>query len=338
LGIVATPTKDPIVSQLLDSGEITGASADLAKLMKDNVKELEGVERVIQNAEHALIQGSEMIENGLCHYVGFCQNNPAKDCDEVRKQPGILTANLPDGKYWISGDPSVVPPGITQPAPERVTCMFDEQENGWALLFDDTLLEEISQKVTSPLLKYFRIREVLAYTPQMIHTGTSPVRQTVYYADETHMESTQGHTFEELTTNMWMGQDKWGVENDKGLNYPNNQVHYRWKYFGKVQATSPYRGTLYILDDGDVQDPICRTTLDIGRCEQEFHCQVINDTQIITGPVAQTSFPHTSGGIISLGCTDSEQDFTQCGTCTYEGPLGREDIVQSSIIQKMYGR
>lgn len=139
-----------------------------------------------------------------------------------------------------------------------------------------------------------------------------------------------------------------------------------------MQGINPYAGTLFILDDGgsfslnsssgthclffawpdarwnlcrllptDIRDDSCRVTLDLGRCGQEFHCGLVNGTLAATGTFSQTSLPTTPNGVISFGCERSNERFTSCGSCSYDGPDGAPELakrVRNSVVQIMYAR
>jgi len=333
LGIVCLINGSPLThEQMLLQQDST---PDPAALMAASLEQLKAVQQILQNTSVALSQGTNMIVEGLCHFIGFCQTNPAVDCQDIRDQSGLDGATLPDGKYWIGGSSYSGPP-------ERISCYFDSNGNGWTLLFDDTTSSTVSQTIESKLLQAFPIKQVLVYTPDMIEKGGAPVTQTIYYVDEDHLATTPGKTLSQLNAYPWVAQDEWGKENDHGQNFPNKQTHFRWKYFGKDQVPAGYRGTLYILDDGNVQDDSCKTMLSPStQCANDFFCRISNGVSIPAGYVAQTDFPITPLGVISFGCSVSQSNFTQCGSCNYEGPAqdaGLASLIRTSIIQKMYGK
>jgi len=214
------------------------------------------------------------------------------------------------------------------------------------LLFDDTSLQYISQIISSPLISAFKFKQVLAFTPNMIRGGVLPIQQPIYYLrSNTKNNSTatnssivpsflieSGKTMDEIQNYMWSGQDQFGIDHDRGQNYPNKQVHYRWKYFGKVDISSPFKNTLYILDDGDIQDQSCQPFLDLSQCNQEFYCDAHSK---VNRKFSQTNLNITSRGIISLGCSEGDDTFTQCGTCKYHGTQSNFDLIQNPVIQKM---
>jgi hypothetical protein len=313
---------------------------DIATVMTEQRDALIEAEKALQSAEESLANGADVIRNGLCNYMGFCAKNPANSCDQIIRQPGLEGAELPDGKYWLTPLAEDLPSGMAVPPLGRVQCLFDKGE-GWTVLFDDSRTNEVKQDLVSPVVRYVRFKEVLAFTPDLLRNGGDPVRQAVYYIDESRIDQTAGKTFDELHNYPWTGQDRSGSENDDGLAYPNRQTHNRFKYLGKMQ--SDYASTLFILDDGDVKDDACKLELDLEKCDQEFYCGTVNGTQAVTGKVAQTSLPTTPKGIISFGCGASNDDFTQCGTCTYEGP--DEDklrlnalAIRRSVVQKFLVR
>jgi hypothetical protein len=48
--------------------------------------------------------------------------------------------------------------------PARIQCLFDEEGKGWTLLFDDSGSAVIKQQIISPMFKYFKFKQVLAYS------------------------------------------------------------------------------------------------------------------------------------------------------------------------------
>eukprot|EP00298_Acanthocystis_sp_HF-20_P005948 c15955_g1_i1.p1 GENE.c15955_g1_i1~~c15955_g1_i1.p1 ORF type:complete len:359 (+),score=148.21 c15955_g1_i1:42-1079(+) len=335
--ICVTQAAPSNLHQALVQADQAAQASSAAIRMRASLDQLKEMEKVIQSTSEALSAGTYMISEGLCHFLGFCENNPATDCQQVHDQAGIENATLPDGKYWLRADPKL---GYNGPA-ERIDCLFDESGTGWALLFDDSASATVSQKVKSPLMQRFKIKEVLAYTPEMIEKALAPVRQPLYYVDDAHIATTAGKTYSEMHAYQWVGQDAWAKQNDQGKNFPKKQKHFQYKYFGKIQVVSGYRGTLYIMDDGNVQDDSCETMLSPTRCGEDFFCTITDSVSTPSGFVAQTSFPVTPLGVISLGCSGFETNFTQCGSCNYDGPannLERAQIIRSSIIQKMYAK
>eukprot|EP00298_Acanthocystis_sp_HF-20_P028318 c7011_g1_i1.p1 GENE.c7011_g1_i1~~c7011_g1_i1.p1 ORF type:complete len:351 (-),score=118.95 c7011_g1_i1:52-1104(-) len=311
------------------------------RMLKESTEKWSSVNETLRNATFALSEGADVVSHGLCRFIGFCQSNPATSCQAIISQPQINQARFPDGKYWLTYDPNSDYSG----PPELVNCLFDDLGNGWTLLFDDSHQALVSQKISSTLVKHFKFTEVLAFTPLMIKKGLPAIKQKIYSVSDNNNTSSSGKTLDQINNNMWFGQDNWGIKNDKGQRYPNAQVHNRWKYFGQVQPNSPYRQTLYIIDDGDIQDKACNALLDYSRCGQEFFCEKKigggSGEMTLSGVFAQSSIPITNRGIISFGCSETDENFTRCGACRYSGPSSNLSLaysVQSSIIQKLYAR
>lgn len=342
--VSAGPTKKvhSLVQHVVSDGigNLTSQQAlDIAELMLANREKLVEAETALRSAEASLAKGADVLKDGLCTFIGFCSSNPATSCQAIVSQPGVKHVDFPDGMYWIG--PGEMDHRIPAPPPARVPCLFDNERNGWTLIFDDSLSNHVRQELYSDVLAFFHFQEMLAFTPKMLADGSAPVRQDVYYIDDTR-PNTRGRTYNDLHNYPWAGQDGWAVEHSDGTLYPNGQEHFRYKYLGKIQSSSPWAATLWILDDGDVKDEACKASLDLSGCDSMYKCTApsANSTRTITGKVPQMAFP-PSRGVVSLGCSTSEYQFTQCGTCNYKGPDDDKqlaDVIRSAIIRKLYAR
>jgi hypothetical protein len=314
--------------QVLDLGELNAALARDSELLSQ-------ISTVVAPDLHLAMS---LLNGGICKYVGLCQSNPGRSCKQVMTQPGVgnLTA-LPDALYWIVQPVPPfehgVPPQDLPPIQIMCVNMQSSAGVGWTLLFDDTKEIFVKQKML-PYVGSMQFQEYLVFTDSDALNGGHGKQGYFYNVDVTHLDhpASRGFSMDELLIAPWVGTDQQGQSAGTAA-FPLNAAHYRFKYLGQPGVSRS--STLFILDDGNIEQGHTCKDMNLMNAPDECYYERADSY------IPQVCYSNTPNGIISMGCSNDEAVFTQCGTCVYRTET--EDVtvvqkIQESVVRRMYAR